>query len=106
MIWYTNILLCLNIYVPIYVLITAMLPALVFMFFCHTNIPRRLPNTLSAIKKRVIVTTINIGIYLKPSLALPFFIVDIITEEKNEVIIKDTTANILKSEYFMPESEK
>jgi|TARA_B100001964_G_scaffold233866_1_gene291722 hypothetical protein len=45
---------------------------------------------LSAIKKRVIVTTMKIGMYLSPSLAFPFWIVDIIVAEKTDVIIKDT----------------
>ena len=50
--------------------------------------------------------TIKMGINLSPSLALPFFIVAIITAEKNDVIIKDTIANILKSLYLMPILEK
>ena len=49
---------------------------------------------------------IKIGINFNPSLALPFFIVAIITAEKNEVIIKDTMANILKSLYLIPVPEK
>ena len=48
----------------------------------------------------------NIGMYLSPSFALPFFIVAIITAEKNDVVIKDTIANILKSAYCMPLPEK
>ena len=61
---------------------------------------------MSAIKKSATDTTMNMGMYLNPSFALPFCIVAIITAEKNEVIIKDTIANILKSAYWMPLPEK
>ena len=60
---------------------------------------------MSAIKKRVILTKMKAGMYLYPSLVVPFFIVAMIIEEKNEVIIKDTIANIRKSVYCMPELE-
>ena len=60
---------------------------------------------MSPIKKRDIVTNMKIGIYFNPNLALPFFIVAIIIAEKNEEIIKDTTANMRKSAYCMPAPE-
>ena len=45
------------------------------------------------------------GMYLSPSFALPFLIVAIIIAEKNDVIIRETIANILKSLYLMPAPE-
>lgn len=41
-----------------------------------------------------------------PDFILPFLIVEIIIAENNEVITKDTIANILKSDWDMPVPEK
>jgi len=60
----------------------------------------------SKIKYRTTVLATKIGIYLAPALTLPFFIVAMIIEEKRDVIIKDTIANILKSLNLIPEPEK
>ena len=44
----------------------------------------------------------KIGMFLKPDFMSPFFIVAMIADEKNEVIINVTIAKILKSLYFTP----
>src|SRR3989338_2273341 len=64
------------------------------------------PITLSAMRKRATVTTMNMGMYFNPDFALPLLIVDIITVVKTEVIIKEIIAKILKSLYFIPDDEK
>ena len=66
-----------------------------------------MPKILSAMKNKETVMTANMGMYLKPLFAEPFFIVAIMTAEKNDVISKDTIANILKSAYciHVPEND-
>ena len=49
---------------------------------------------------------INMGMYLTPDLALPFFMTEIIIAENNAVIVKDTAAKILKSDVLTPTPEK
>ena len=92
---YTNILWYSNIYFVVYIALRN-----------HIKVPTTIPKILSAIKKSVIVTIMKMGMYLNPSFASPFCIVAIIIEEKNEVIIRLTIANILKSSYFIPALEK
>ena len=44
--------------------------------------------------------------YFTPDLIFPFFIVETIIAENNDVVIKDTTAKILKSDWVTPVPEK
>ena len=64
------------------------------------------PSILSAMRNSVTVTTMKIGMNLKPDFALPLLIVDIIIAEKNDVTIKETITKILKSLKFIPDPEK
>mgnify|MGYP001577282109 CR=1 FL=1 len=48
-------------------------------------------------RNNVTVTTMKIGMNLKPDFALPLLIMDIIIAEKNEDIIRETIAKIMKS---------
>lgn len=72
----------------------------------YTIVDKKIPSILEATRNSAIVDPMNIGIYLNPSFTLPFLMVAMMIEEKNEVTQSMIMQNQKKPDIEIPSAER